>query len=311
MSPYAVPTARTRPRRKVRGAEAQVLKIVKQLEPIDGERIAVAMGVSLTYVTNLCNSLLRVGYISLLADEYRMTPEGSRMLPPSVRKDSVFDDIEKMRDNIEMKRGAIVGELIHGSEERYSEGGIVGEIKMKADIPPREKVEAALKTNPQCSYEEMEAWMTSHTLVCPAKGKEVTWHYCAACPHQDGINLEQWTVQCKYHFTERRIEMIYGKEEIEALAMNGGSVLTDLHKDEGGYDLPHVACPATGKVIGIDRCATCRYQRGTESPHKSKKTGVVGWVLCGAPHDLGLEPEEDRKVLYGGKKMRIIPQMWE
>ena len=274
------------------GAERQVLKIVKQLKNANEETIAVRMGVSIDCVNNLCSSLMQEGFLAQLAGEYKVTSKssavhlktGSRLMPTA--QPGKYETYNIDKKEVEMKEGQL-----HRSERKYCEGEIIGEIKMKCNEPPREKVEIALKRNPQFSYEQMQAQMSSHTLFCPAKGKEVSWHYCSHCPHQDGIELQQWTVQCKYEFSERNLDMEYEEEE--------------------HANLPRVKCPTFDKLVTVDQCMDCRYQRGREWQYQSKKKGVVGWVQCGAPSRLEPKDKEARKVVYGEKEMLMVPPKWE
>ena len=279
------------------GAERQVLKIVKQLKNAGEEDIAARMAVSINYVNNLCSSLMQEGFLTQVAGEHRLTSKGSKTVPSVQLKtgSKLMPTAQpgKYRTyNTDKKEVGIKEGQLHQGQERYHKGEIVGEIKMKCDVPSREKVEAALKRNPQFSYEQMEAQMISHTLFCPVKSKHVTWHYCSSCPHQDGIDFQKWTVQCKYEFTERKLDMVYGEEE---------------HVDL----LPNVVCPIFDKFISVARCSGCRYQRGGEWQHQSKKEGVAGWLFCGAPSRLESKDKEACKVVYGEKEMLMVPPKWE
>lgn len=281
------------------GPTRQILGIIKRLRDTDTETIAKAMCVSADYVTQLCemlivDDLLRRGP----GGEYSVTPKGLRIQISGGqgRTQPVLEQGEMRRD-------------MNGDGKTYSIGEIIGEIKMKPDLPSPEQVEAALRSNPQSSYEEIEARLTSHTLICPAKGKEATWHYCSACPHQKGIDFQKWAVQCSYGFNERRLDMVYGKEEIKALAGDGKGEFTDLDIEER-IALPHVRCPLLGSVIAVDRCTDCRYQRGGQWRHKSQKTGIVGWVLCGAPPSIEKRNDDGRALMYKGKKIRVVPPRW-
>lgn len=267
---------------RMTGAERQILKIVKQLKNADEEKTAARMGVSTNYVNNLCSSLMQEGFLKQIAGEYRLTSKGSKIvLPVRLKTGSKLIPAAqpgKYRTyNMDKKEAGAKESQLHQCQERYHEGEIAGEIKMKCDIPPREKVEAALKRNPQLSYEQAEDQMTSHTLFCPAKGKEVTPHYCSSCPHQEKIDFKRWTVQCKYEFTERRLDMVY----------------------EEHVNLPQIVCPIFEKLIVVGRCIDCRYQRERE--------WEKGWVLCGAPSHLEPKDKEIFKVVYGEKEMLMIP----
>ena len=104
--------------------------------------------------------------------------------------------------------------------------------------------------------------------------------------------------------------MVYGKEEIKALARDGDGEFTDMDLEEL-VALPHVRCPLLDRVIPVDRCADCRYQRDGEWQYKSKKTGFVGWVLCGAPSFIESKNDDSRTVKYGGKEWRAVPPRWK
>ncbi|ODS33519.1 MAG: hypothetical protein SCARUB_01343 [Candidatus Scalindua rubra] len=280
------------------------------------EIIASKMGVSINYVKDLCQGLIQDNLIRQESGgEYRVTPKGSRIQisggenriqPARNIGVSAGDAIPKGLNLIEKER---MQEGMNGNEKRYSIGEVIGEIEMKSNLPSPEQVEAALRSNPQSSYKEMEERMTSYTLVCPANGKETTWHYCSACPQQRGIDLKKWTVQCNYEFNEIRLDMVSGKEEIKALAGDNKGEITDIDIEES-VALPHVKCPLFGRVIAVDRCADCRYQRGGEWHCTSRKRGVVGWVLCGSPSSIERRNDDGRKVIYGGKEWNVVPPRW-
>ena len=285
------------------GPERQVLRLVKKLRDTDTETIAKAMCVSADYVTQLCEVLIGDDLLRRGPGGYSVTPKGLR-----IQVTSGQNRMQRAR-NVEVSDAISRGVDLAGNEKRYCIGEIIGEIKMKPDLPSPEQVEATLRSNPQSSYEEIEARLTSHTLICPAKDKEATWHYCSACPHQKGIDFQNWVVQCSYGFNERRLDMVYGKEEIKALAGDGKGEFTDLDIEER-IGLPHVRCPLLGSVIAVDRCTDCRYQRGGQWHHKSQKTGIVGWVLCGAPPSIEKRNDDGRTSTYNGKKIRVVPPRW-
>ena len=281
------------------GPKRQVLKIVKKSRNADAETIAGVMCVSADYVTQLCEVLIGDDLLHRgPGGGYSVTPKGSK-----IQINGGQDRIQPVLEQGEMRRD------MNGDGKTYSIGEMIGEIKMKADLPSPEQVETALRSNPQSSYEEMEERMTSRSLICPTKGKKVTWHYCAPCPHQRGIDFENWTVQCSYEFNERRLNVVYGKEEIKALAGDNNGEITDLNIEER-IALPHVRCPLLGRVIAMDRCTDCRHQRGGQWNYKSQKTGIVGWVLCGAPPSIEKRSDDSRVVTYGGKKIRVVPPRW-
>lgn len=280
-------------------SQRQVLNIIKRLRDADPETIAGTMCVSVDYVKDLCQVLIQDGLL-------RQEPGGGYSVTPKGSKIQITSGQNRMQPVLEKEK---MQEDINGDEKRYSIGEVMGEIKMKAELPSPEQVEAALRSNPQSSYEEMEDRLTSHSLICPAKGKEITWHYCSACPHREGIDFQKRTVQCSYEFNERRLEMVYGKEEIKGLAGDDKGEFTDLDIEER-VALPHVRCPLLGRVIAIDRCTDCRYQRGGEWHYKSQKTGIVGWVLCGAPTGIEKKNDDSRLFMHGGKEWRVVPPRW-
>ncbi len=298
------------------GPQRQVLKIIKQLRDADAETIASTMCVSAYYVKDLCQGLVQDDLLRQESGgEYKITPKGSK-IQITGRQDRIqaIRDIEPRASSGITNRSGLLEKQqrqldTNGDTKRYSIGEMIGEIKMKPDLPSPHQVEAALRSNPQSSYEEMEDRMTSYTLTCPAKGKEVTWHYCSACPHQKGIDFQKWTVQCSYEFNERRLDMIYGKEEIKALAGDNKGEFTDLDIEER-IALPHVRCPSLGRVIAVDRCTDCRYQRDGEWHCTSRKRGVVGWVLCSAPTRIEKTNDDSRSFMYGGKEWRVVPPRW-
>ncbi len=292
------------------GPKRQVLKIVKKSRNADAETLARVMCVSADYVTKLCKVLIGDNLLHQApGGGYCVTPKGSRM-PISggqSRIRPVFEQGGRRRDMNE--DGNSVRPQVSCRAKTYSIGEVIGEIKMKADLPSSEQVKIALTSNPQSSYKEMEDRMTSRSLICPAKEKKVTWHYCAPCPHQRGIDFQNWTVQCAYEFNERRLNVVYGRKEIMALDGNKNGEITDLNIEER-IALPHVSCPMLGKVIAIDRCTDCRHQRGGQWNYKSQKTGVVGWVLCGAPQSTEKRSDDSRVVTYAGKEIRVVPPRW-
>ena len=293
------------------GTQRQVLRIVKQLREADLKTIASTMGVSIDYVKDLCQGLIHDNLLRQGPDgEYMVTKKGSRIQITGggeVGRYRGGGDAVTKRFGVPGKEK--IEEDMKGDAKRYPIGEVVGEIKMEAHLPSPEQVEVALRSNPQSSYEEMEDGMTSHTLVCPAKGKEVSWHYCSTCPHQEEIDFQRWTVQCSYEFNERRLSMVYGKKEIEALAGKNKGEFTDLDIEEH-VALPHVECPLLGRVIAVDRCTACRYQRGGQWNPKSPKRGVVGWVLCSAPPTIERRSDDGRKVKEGEKEWRAVPPRW-
>ena len=290
---------------RMTGPQQQVVRIVKLLKTTDLKTIARTMGVSIDYAKDLCQELVQGNLIHIGPDgagEYTITLKGSKMLITGSQKaSSIIPNRPGLSGQEKIEKD------IGGEAKKYTIGEKVGEIKMKADLPSPEQVESALRSNPQSSYEEMEERLTSHMLICPAKGKEVPWHYCSACPHQKGIDFQTWTAQCDYEFNERRLNMVYGEEEIKALA-RGESGEVDL---EEFVALPHVRCPLLDSVIPIDRCADCRYQRDGDWQYPSKKSGFVGWMMCGAPPFIETRNDDSCTVKYGGKLWRAVPPRWK
>ena len=278
------------------GPQQQVLRIVKQLKKADLETLASTMAVSIDYVKDICHVLVQNNLLHQEHDgEYMVTRGGSRIQTTGMQSSDSHNRTQKD---------------MNGDEKRYTMGEVIGEIKMKADLPSPEQVETALRSSPQSSYEEMEERLTVHTLICPAKGKEVPWFYCSACPHQKEMDFQRGTVQCSYEFNERRLDMVYGEEEIKALARGENGELTDLNLEEF-VALPYVKCPSLNMAVPVDRCVDCRYHRGGEWRYKSKKRGVVGWVLCGAPSFIEERNDDSRMVKYGGKEWRSVPPRWK
>ena len=278
---------------KISGVQRQILKIVK-LSGADEREIASRMAISINYAKDLCSSLVQGGFLTKANGKHKLTSQAVKLVGGSgLMRGSKLNVTGRYSGN-RYSRTSLKGkeevEKKQPDEHRYDEGQIIGEIKMKRDLPPREKVETALKANPHFSYEQMEAQMISSALFCPAKGKEVTWHYCSHCPHQEKIDLQQWIVQCKYEFTERILDLVFEEEETT-----------------------QVACPVLDKSVAVDRCAGCRYWRGGRwQEHQSKKRkGVVGWLLCGAPSHIESRRKDAHEVVYGGKEMLMVPLKWE
>jgi len=299
-----------------------VLRIVKQLRKADLETIASTMGVSIDYVKDICHVLVQNNLLHQEPDgEYMVTRGGSRIQTTGMQSSDSHNRTQQVRDARPQASGAIIDRPdlsgkeeiekdMNGNEKKYSIGEKIGEIKMSADLPSPEQVETALRSSPQSSYEEMEERLTVYILICPAKGKEVPWFHCSACPHQKEMDFQRGTVQCRYEFNERRLDMVYGEEEIKALARGENGELTDLNLEEF-VALPYVKCPSLNRAVPVDRCVDCRYHRGGEWRYKSKKRGVVGWVLCGAPSFIEERNDDSRMVKYGGKEWRSVPPRWK
>ena len=66
----------------MRGAEEQVLKIVKELKLANEEALSRKMGVSSEYVKEICEGLIKDGYLLKIEKGYKLTPEGERLITP-------------------------------------------------------------------------------------------------------------------------------------------------------------------------------------------------------------------------------------
>ncbi|MFQ5841330.1 MAG: hypothetical protein ACE5I8_02735 [Thermodesulfobacteriota bacterium] len=65
------------------GCERQVLGIVSELKEANKEAVSRKMGVSSKYVTELCDSLMKDGYLLKASQgEYLISVEGKRALQP-------------------------------------------------------------------------------------------------------------------------------------------------------------------------------------------------------------------------------------
>lgn len=64
------------------GAEAQVLKIIKELKQVDEKTISRKMAVTSGYVIELCEGLISDGYLRKSGKGYSLTPEGMQAINP-------------------------------------------------------------------------------------------------------------------------------------------------------------------------------------------------------------------------------------
>ncbi len=64
------------------GYEATVLKVVRELKIADEESLGRKMAVSSKYATEICNGLVKDGYLSKTPKGYKLTPEGERAVSP-------------------------------------------------------------------------------------------------------------------------------------------------------------------------------------------------------------------------------------
>ena len=244
---------------KISGVQRQILKIVK-LSGADEREIASRMAISVDYARDLCSSLVQGGFLTKANGKHKLTSQAVKLVGGSG-----------------LMRGSKLNVTGRYDGTRYSRTSLKGKEEIERKQPDEHRYD--------------EGQMTSSALFCPAKGKEVTWHYCSHCPHQEKIDLQQWTVQCKYEFTERILDLVFEEEETT-----------------------QVACPVLDKSVAVDRCAGCRYWRGGRwQEHQSKKRkGVVGWLLCGAPSHIESRRKDAHKVVaYGGKEMLMVPLKWE
>ena len=251
--------------------EKQVLGIVRQLKAVDAETIAATMGISVAYVTELCRSLIEQRFLTGTPAEYCVTlSSGSK-------------DDEGEKRNLVTEEG-----VLPETRRVYASGERIGEIKHKVNLPTPEEIESTLESSPWKTYEQIEAELTVHTLTCPAKGKEVSWHFCSTCPHQKGIDLKEWTVQCHYEFDEEELTI----------------------KTQDFFSF--VSCPLVQRDVSIPECERCRYHRGVVGEVNPMNKGAKGWVICGFPHTIEIKKDEEGKELETlGQKMRIVPMRWE
>ncbi|MFQ6066100.1 MAG: hypothetical protein ACE5K3_02330 [bacterium] len=66
----------------MRGAEGQVLKVVRELKLANEKALSRKMGVSSEYVKEICEGLIKDGYLLKLEKGYKLTPEGERLITP-------------------------------------------------------------------------------------------------------------------------------------------------------------------------------------------------------------------------------------
>jgi len=253
----------------VTGAEREVLRIVRQLQARDVDTIAAAMGVSASYVSDLCRSLIQKRMLPGSPADYRLTPscEGK-----------AYDG--------EKTEAAIEEQELPVATRAYALGERIGEIKHKANLPSAEEIEATLRSNPYKTYEQVEAELTAYTLICPAKSKEVSWHFCSTCPHQKGIDYKEWAVQCHYEFAE---------EELPVQTHDFFSF---------------VSCPSMKRDISIAECCRCRYHRGEIGEADLLNHGTEWGIICGFPHTIESRDGEGSEFKKLGKKVRIVPMRW-
>ena len=64
------------------GYEAQVLKIVGELKMADEEALSRKMAVSSKYTTEICEGLIKDGYLLKSSKGYKLTPEGEKAVSP-------------------------------------------------------------------------------------------------------------------------------------------------------------------------------------------------------------------------------------
>ncbi len=66
----------------MRGTEAQVLKIVKELKLANEEALRRKMAVSSEYVKEICEGLIKDGYLLKTEKGVKLTTEGERLISP-------------------------------------------------------------------------------------------------------------------------------------------------------------------------------------------------------------------------------------
>ena len=66
----------------MRGAEGQILKIVKELKLANEEALRRKMAVSPEYVIEICEGLIKDGYLLKTEKGYKLTPGGEKSISP-------------------------------------------------------------------------------------------------------------------------------------------------------------------------------------------------------------------------------------
>ncbi len=66
----------------MRGAEGQVLKIVRELKLADEKVIARKMAVSSEYAIQICEGLIKDGYLLKVEKGYKLTSQGESLITP-------------------------------------------------------------------------------------------------------------------------------------------------------------------------------------------------------------------------------------
>jgi len=64
----------------MRGVEGEVLKIVRELRLVNEETLKRKMAVSSEYVKEICEGLIKDGYLSKKGERYQLTPEGEKSI---------------------------------------------------------------------------------------------------------------------------------------------------------------------------------------------------------------------------------------
>ncbi len=64
------------------GYETTVLKVVKELRIADEETLSRKMAVSSKYAGEICEGLIKDGYLKKAPKGYQLTPEGQRAISP-------------------------------------------------------------------------------------------------------------------------------------------------------------------------------------------------------------------------------------
>lgn len=66
----------------MRGVEGEVLKIVRELKVANEQALRRKMAVSSEYVKEICEGLIKDGYLLRAGQGYKLTPEGEKSISP-------------------------------------------------------------------------------------------------------------------------------------------------------------------------------------------------------------------------------------
>jgi len=64
------------------GYEVTALKVVRELKIADEESLGRKMAVSSKYATEICEGLVKDGYLKKMPKGYQLTPEGTKAISP-------------------------------------------------------------------------------------------------------------------------------------------------------------------------------------------------------------------------------------